>query len=217
MLIIDTNKQELINSDSRFQELNKSYESNILDENIFGMDVKTSHIDNDQESNKDSDNDNEDDDNDNELSYDSDASNCSGEGWKPINSNLELIKKQIGDGLSVKDILQNITGRIITEDIHDFDAWGILFNLLHLPSRKKLDNFNTIDDAIELINRSSNIIVLTGAGVSVSCGIPDFRSRNGIYARLKEDYPDLPNPESMFCIRYFRTNPYPFFKFAKVS
>lgn len=182
------------------------------------MELKTSNID--QESNKDNSDNDEDDHDDNnydDLSYDSDVSNCSGEGWKPINSNLELIKKQMGDGLSVKDILQNLTGQIIPEDIHDFDAWGILFNILHLPSRQKLNHVNTIDDAIELINKSSNIIVLTGAGVSVSCGIPDFRSRNGIYARLKEDYPDLPNPESMFCIRYFRTNPYPFFKFAKVS
>ena len=31
--------------------------------------------------------------------------------------------------------------------------------------------------------------------VSVSCGIPDFRSRDGVYARLAVDFPDLPNPE----------------------
>ena len=52
--------------------------------------------------------------------------------------------------------------------------------------------------------------------VSVSCGIPDFRSRNGIYARLAVEYPDLPDPQSMFCIRYFKRNQGPFFKFAKV-
>ena len=31
--------------------------------------------------------------------------------------------------------------------------------------------------------------------VSVSCGIPDFRSRDGIYARLAVDFPDLPDPQ----------------------
>ncbi len=49
----------------------------------------------------------------------------------------------------------------------------------------------------------------------MSCGIPDFRSANGIYARLHADYPDLPSPQSMFEMAYFEKNPYPFFKFAK--
>ena len=53
--------------------------------------------------------------------------------------------------------------------------------------------------------------------VSVSCGIPDFRSRDGVYARLAVEYPDLPDPQAMFDIEYFKKNPRPFFKFAKVS
>lgn len=52
--------------------------------------------------------------------------------------------------------------------------------------------------------------------VSVSCGIPDFRSRDGIYARLAVDFPDLPDPQAMFDIEYFKRDPRPFFKFAKV-
>lgn len=53
--------------------------------------------------------------------------------------------------------------------------------------------------------------------MSVSCGIPDFRSRDGIYARLAVDFPDLPDPQAMFDIEYFRRDPRPFFKFAKVG
>lgn len=53
--------------------------------------------------------------------------------------------------------------------------------------------------------------------VSVSCGIPDFRSRDGIYARLSKDFPALPDPQAMFDIHYFRKDPRPFFKFAKVG
>lgn len=53
--------------------------------------------------------------------------------------------------------------------------------------------------------------------VSVSCGIPDFRSRDGIYAKLSVEYPDLPDPQAMFDISYFCQNPRPFYKFAKVS
>ena len=33
--------------------------------------------------------------------------------------------------------------------------------------------------------------------VSVSCGIPDFCSRDGVYARLNKDYPSLPHPQSI--------------------
>lgn len=33
--------------------------------------------------------------------------------------------------------------------------------------RAKLPQYNTIDDAVELLKKSSNIIVLTGAGVSI--------------------------------------------------
>lgn len=56
-------------------------------------------------------------------------------------------------------------------------------------------------------------MVLTGAGVSCSCGIPDFRSSNGIYSRLGEY--QLPTPQSMFDIEYFKTNPHPFFRFSR--
>lgn len=60
------------------------------------------------------------------------------------------------------------------------------------------------------------ILTLFCFQVSVSCGIPDFRSRDGIYARLAVDFPDLPDPQAMFDIEYFKRDPRPFFKFAKV-
>jgi NAD-dependent histone deacetylase SIR2 len=49
----------------------------------------------------------------------------------------------------------------------------------------------SIDAIVELIRNAKKILVLTGAGISTSCGIPDFRSENGVYARLKVDFPDL--------------------------
>uniref|UniRef100_A0A674GCY2 protein acetyllysine N-acetyltransferase n=1 Tax=Taeniopygia guttata TaxID=59729 RepID=A0A674GCY2_TAEGU len=87
--------------------------------------------------------------------------------------------------------------------------------MLEPPKRKKRKDINTIDDAVKLLQECKKIMVLTGAGVSVSCGIPDFRSRDGIYARLAVDFPDLPDPQAMFDIEYFRKDPRPFFKFAK--
>ncbi|EIM78975.1 DHS-like NAD/FAD-binding domain-containing protein, partial [Stereum hirsutum FP-91666 SS1] len=35
------------------------------------------------------------------------------------------------------------------------------------------------------------IVVLSGAGISCSCGIPDFRSADGLYDLVKQRYPDI--------------------------
>ncbi|KAJ7765409.1 SIR2-domain-containing protein [Mycena maculata] len=84
-----------------------------------------------------------------------------------------------------------------------------------LRLRDKLPNHNTVEDAVRLIRDSRRILILTGAGISVSCGIPDFRSRDGLYASLKQrgDY-DLDDPQQMFDINYFRENPAVFYSFA---
>ncbi|KAF8644752.1 hypothetical protein AX16_008296 [Volvariella volvacea WC 439] len=85
-----------------------------------------------------------------------------------------------------------------------------------IRQRDKLPQYNTIDDAVELIRKSKQILILTGAGISVSCGIPDFRSRNGLYATLKDsgNY-DLDDPQQMFDINYFKENPAVFYSFAR--
>lgn len=80
-------------------------------------------------------------------------------------------------------------------------------------SRPKLFDYNSIDDCVDLIKHSNKILVVTGAGVSVSCGIPDFRSENGIYSRLKEF--NLEDPQQMFCFDHFQADPDCFYSFAK--
>src|SRR6195952_2952722 len=58
------------------------------------------------------------------------------------------------------------------------------------------------------------IVVMTGAGISTSAGIPDFRSPDtGLYANLARL--DLPFAEAVFDISYFRQNPDPFYMLAK--
>ncbi|KAF6761528.1 hst3 protein [Ephemerocybe angulata] len=39
--------------------------------------------------------------------------------------------------------------------------------------------------------KKKKIVVVTGAGISCSCGIPDFRSSDGLYNMVKERYPDV--------------------------
>jgi NAD-dependent SIR2 family protein deacetylase len=59
-----------------------------------------------------------------------------------------------------------------------------------------------------------NILVMSGAGISVSAGIPDFRSpKTGVYDNLAEY--NLPTPNSIFEINYFKEKPQAYYKFCQ--
>jgi len=59
--------------------------------------------------------------------------------------------------------------------------------------------------------KAKNVVTMAGAGISTSAGIPDFRTPGtGLYDNLKKY--NLPYPEAVFSIDYFRDNPEPFFK-----
>ena len=59
-----------------------------------------------------------------------------------------------------------------------------------------------------------NVLALVGAGISVSAGIPDFRSPGtGLWNNPLHS--DLSRPEDMFTLSFFQSNPSPFFEFAK--
>ena len=61
-----------------------------------------------------------------------------------------------------------------------------------------------------IIDDASHIVVFTGAGVSTESGIPDFRSKDGLY---NQKY-DLP-PEEIISHSYFMNHPEGFFRFYK--
>lgn len=57
---------------------------------------------------------------------------------------------------------------------------------------------------------------MVDSGISTSVGIPDFRSKDGIYAQLqKEGKYNLADPQEMFDKEYFLRDPSCFFSFAK--
>lgn len=156
-----------------------------------------------------------------ELSGLSDLSDLSGAEWKPSSEGpMGWVQRQMNLGADPRALLERLLpeGALIPLSLDRLTLWKILVSVLseeEPPRRTKLPHVNSLDDVVRLLRSCTRILVLTGAGVSVSCGIPDFRSRDGIYARLSKDFPALPDPQAMFDIHYFRKDPRPFFKFAK--
>lgn len=79
-------------------------------------------------------------------------------------------------------------------------------------TRKRLAQYTTIDHAVGLLKSSKNIIVLTGAGVSTSLGIPAFRGDDGFYSRLPAS---MGTPEDFFSIANFKHNNEEFWKYVR--
>ena len=73
---------------------------------------------------------------------------------------------------------------------------------------KTLSALNRLKNAIE---KSSRIAVLTGAGVSVPSGIPDFRSATGLYATSVGKY----RAEDIISHDFFMLRPDDFYAFYK--
>ena len=81
--------------------------------------------------------------------------------------------------------------------------------------RTQLEHVRTVEDVVLLLQRCRRLIVITGAGISVNCGIPDFRSPNGIYNTVDCEALNIPSPELLFDISYFRIDPIPFYTFSR--
>ena len=63
-------------------------------------------------------------------------------------------------------------------------------------------------------NKFRNIIFCVGAGISTTAGIPDFRSKTGLFQQLQEKY-NMHSPEEFFYLGTFLNNPLYFYEFCK--
>ncbi|XP_047246668.1 NAD-dependent protein deacetylase sirtuin-2 [Girardinichthys multiradiatus] len=93
---------------------------------------------------------------------------------------------------------------------------SLFSSALGLGSAEKVLDELSLDGVARYINsgKCKNIICLVGAGISTSAGIPDFRSPDtGLYANLQKY--NLPYPEAIFQIDYFKKHPEPFFALAR--
>ena len=67
-----------------------------------------------------------------------------------------------------------------------------------------------IEQFLQMVKESDNIVFFGGAGVSTESGIPDFRSVDGLYNQ-KYDYP----PETILSHSFFERNPEEFYRFYR--
>lgn len=68
-------------------------------------------------------------------------------------------------------------------------------------------SFEDIEQAAKMLMQAEKVVVLTGSGISVESGIPDFRSPDGLWARY--------DPMVCAAIDAFLQDPSPFWKMSK--
>ncbi|KAG5421176.1 SIR2 [Candida metapsilosis] len=78
--------------------------------------------------------------------------------------------------------------------------------------RDRLDDVSTYHDVIRLIRESKKILIITGAGISTSLGIPDFRSSKGFYSMVQ--HLGLSDPQEVFDLEIFHADPSLFYSIA---
>ncbi|KAF1944537.1 SIR2-domain-containing protein [Clathrospora elynae] len=146
-------------------------------------------------------------------------------------ADARLLRQRLHEVGASQFVMENITNEKMTarklctafgvkipkflEDAPDENFYQLLGLAINreLNKRPRLNQHKTIDDAARLLRERTNIMVITGAGISTSLGIPDFRSKNtGFYSRLLQMGFD--EPEQVFDIHNFDTDPKIFYALA---
>ncbi|KAK9468802.1 DHS-like NAD/FAD-binding domain-containing protein [Lipomyces arxii] len=121
------------------------------------------------------------------------------------------------NALSVREVLYALRVKVpAVLELVEGEALAPLLSLAisrELSRRDPLPDVSTLDDVVEVIKKSNKIVLLTGAGISTSLGIPDFRSDRGVYAKLEAM--GLSEPQEVFDLHVFREDPTVFYTFAK--
>ena len=88
----------------------------------------------------------------------------------PMNITFNWIDEQMRAGVDLRPILSRLLPGL-PNDVSQSTLFQLLMDLfLPVQQRQPLEQYKTLDDAVELIRKCKNILVLTGAGISVSCG-----------------------------------------------
>lgn len=105
---------------------------------------------------------------------------------------------------------EHLVTRSNADDLIQFAVQATKFTVM---PRKRSSTPLTIDSLVKEIENAKNVIVLTGAGISTSLGIPDFRSKSGLYNKLS--YLGLSDPQEVFYLSTFKKDPSIFYSIAK--
>lgn len=102
------------------------------------------------------------------------------------------------------------------QGIHPAEALGLWRRVPQEEAMEAvLDSFD-IEGVARYVKKNGcqRVVVLCGAGISTSAGIPDFRTPgSGLYDNLQEY--NLSRPELIFDLDYFRMQPAPFYKLCE--
>lgn len=88
----------------------------------------------------------------------------------PMNLTFDWLYERMRAGVDLRPILSRILPGL-PNDVSQATVFNLLMDLFSpVQQRATLEQYKTLDDAVELIRKCQNILVLTGAGISVSCG-----------------------------------------------
>ncbi|XP_046437101.1 NAD-dependent protein deacetylase sirtuin-2-like isoform X2 [Daphnia pulex] len=136
-------------------------------------------------------------------------------------SNLTTKDKTVKGKGCTNDNHQRLSAGVEDKEMDNLRKWfsdklALGLGNKDLMEKPKVLRTLDLDGIVDYIKSGNvqNIITMAGAGISTSAGIPDFRSpTSGLYSKLCGF--DLPYPEAIFEIEYFRKHPEPFFAMAK--
>ena len=130
-----------------------------------------------------------------------------------------FVQETLGKGsITARKLCSAFNARIppwLDDEVSDDNFYQLLGLALvrELQKRQRLPQHTTIDDAAKLLNTAKNVMVITGAGISTSLGIPDFRSKDsGFYTKLREK--GFAEPEDVFELSTFDDDPSIFYSLA---
>ena len=187
--------------------------------------VASSSDDDDDDDDKDDDNDDDASDLESDFAFEEISPSLIMETRKYLKQNgtMKFLEKYLPTAASIENIIKLILQlgfvpkRKLNNGLDENDIMEYIKILNHAiikvkSIRERREDITTINDVLKLIENSKNIMVITGAGISTSLGIPDFRSSQGFYSMIQ--HLGLSDPQEVFDLDLFLNDPNIFYSIA---